>query len=296
MSTTTSTTIKDIQDMAKNMVAASSCIAVAVTVFNPLDCYRLRWQVQQDSAATMKGHLRLILRREGLFKGLWIPGIGANAIGAGFSRGIGMGCYPTVRDSISTDKTTSTMFIAGLLSGGVGYWISTPAWVIKTRLQAGKESTTNPPKGNGMQVCKDILRHKGIKGLYRGASALVVRGALVNAGNTLGYDWSKTQNCKYDIVQEGPLLHVFASVVAAFLSSTFCVPADFVMTRYQAGPQMGHVYSSVMNCARTLYEKEGPLSFFKGWTPLFVRVAPLYIFYLPVYEQCRELLGLGYMT
>ena len=41
----------------------------------------------------------------------------------------------------------------------------------------------------------------------------------------------------------------------------------------------------------------GPSTFYRGWTALFVRVAPLYVIYLPVYEQVRvRVFGLGYMT
>jgi hypothetical protein len=156
--------------------------------------------------------------------------------------------------------------------------------------------SSKPPQGNGVRVCSEIIKREGVKGLYRGASALIIRGALINAGNTLGYDFIKTTNKTHSFVSEGPGLHVLASVVAALLSSTFSVPADFVMTRYQAGPQMGHHYTSVLNCASTLLRQEGPSAFFRGWTPLFVRVAPLYVCYLPVYEQFRRLLGLGYMT
>ena len=283
-----------VDEVGRNMMAASTCIAAAVVVFNPLDAYRLRWQVQ-TKYTLMSTHLTHVLRHEGLFRGLWIRGVGFNAIGAGISRGIGMGVYPAFRDWISPKKTTGTMFLAGLASGGVGYFVSTPAWVVKTRLQAGMESTT-PPRGNGMKVCTDIIQKDGFfKGLYRGASALVVRGALINAGNTLGYDYIKTTNKRHAYMNEGPSLHVVASVVAAFLSSTFSVPADFVMTRYQAGSQMGYHYTSVFQCVWTLYRTEGFYSFFRGWTPLFVRVAPLYVCYLPVYEQFRRRLGLGYM-
>ena len=280
--------------MFKNMFAASTCISIACSLFNPLDTYRIRWQVQSHHPS-ITAHLTSVLRSEGLVRGLWLPGIGSNAIGAGLSRGIGMGCYPTLRDSIASEKSGGTMFLAGLLSGGLGYFVSTPAWVVKTRLQAGMENKANPPKGNGLLIFREIVHQQGMKGLYRGASALVVRGALINAGNTLGYDLTKTTNKQHHIVPEGPLLHVLASVVAAFLSSTFSVPADFVMTRYQAGPQMGHHYVSVVDCASTLLREEGPTAFFRGWTPLFVRVAPLYICYLPVYEQVRKMLGLGYL-
>jgi len=278
--------------MSKNMLAASSCIATAVVLFNPLDAYRLRWQVQ-TTHGSMTTHLRSILTKEGLVNGLWIRGVGSNALGAAVSRGIGMGCYPTLRDYISPNKSASTMFLAGLFSGGFGYFISTPAWVVKTRLQAGMESV-RPPQGNGFAVASTIFKQEGgIFGLYRGASALIVRGALINAGNTLGYDLVKTKNKQHHFIDEGPALHIIASIVAAFLSSTFSVPADFVMVKYQMG---GANYTGVFDCIKTLLRQEGALSFFRGWTPLFVRVAPLYICYLPVYEQVRQMLGLGYLN
>lgn len=122
-------------------------------------------------------------------RGLWLPGVGCNAVGAALSRGIGMGCYPTVRDYIvgpDGEKGGGAMFLAGLISGGVGYGLSTPLWQLKTILQAGVE-TKGGLYRNGLHGLRSILQTSGIRGLYRGMSALVVRGALMNAGNTLGY-------------------------------------------------------------------------------------------------------------
>ena len=55
-------------NVAKNIAAAAGCIAVAVVAFNPLDCWRVRWQVQSQHA-TMAGHVRSILSSEGLVRG-----------------------------------------------------------------------------------------------------------------------------------------------------------------------------------------------------------------------------------
>ena len=275
------------------MMAASSCIAVACAAFNPLDCWRVRWQVQ-SAQPTMAAHMRSILRNEGLLRGLWLPGIGANAAGAGLSRGIGLGCYPAFRDLLVSpeEKSGVSMFAAGLMSGGLGYGLSTPLWQLKTRLQAGLEST--PLYRNALHGLRTMWQEEGGRALYRGWSALVVRGALMNAGNTLGYDLTKTHNKRTGLLPDGPVLHVAASVVAAFLSTTFACPADLVMTRFQAAKQMGKSYSSVASCCVHLLRTEGPLVFYRGWTPLFVRVAPLYVLFLPAYEQVRRLLGLGY--
>ena len=169
------------QELGPNMLAASSCIAAAVVAFNPLDCWRIRWQVQSQHTS-MQGHVRSILRSEGLVRGLWLPGVGANAAGAGMSRGVGMGAYPMVRDAIvgpDGRKGGGSMFAAGLLSGGLGYGLSTPFWVVKTRLQAGLES--RPLYRHTADGLARVVREEGARALWRGGSALVVRGALMNS-------------------------------------------------------------------------------------------------------------------
>ena len=317
------------------MASSSSCIAMAVVLFNPLDCLRIRWQVAglgHSTAASAKvatggatasaggtpttliGFARHVVQQEGLVRGLWLPGVVSNALGAATARGIGMGCYPTVRDAITEfrgdapgSKDAASMFGAGLISGGVGYGLSNPFWQMKTRVQAAAGKVVNgvcvtgtragqpPLYRSDLGGMASVARTEGLGSLYRGSSVLVVRGALMNSGNTLGYDFTTTFCFKHDLLSEGPVLHLAASVVAAFLSSTFSVPADVVMTRFQTGKQLGRNYSGVLDCVATMAREEGPAVFFRGWVPLFSRVAPLYVLYLPAYEQFRKMLGLDYM-
>ena len=88
-------------------------------------------------------------------------------------------------------------------------------WQIKTRLQASV-GVSNPPFSNTFQAFPKIISEGGLRGLYRGAGPLIVRGALMNSGNTLGYDFAKTYNRKHQVLSEGFALHVSASVFAAF--------------------------------------------------------------------------------
>ena len=114
----------------------------------------------------------------------------------------------------------------------------------------------------------------------------------MNAGNTLGYDAWKTYATRYGLLEEGPVLHLSASIVAAFCSCTFSCPADVVLTRYQSSATGERLMAVLGSIVRT----EGLRGFYRGWSVLFIRVAPIYILYLPVFEQIRVLLGLGYMT
>jgi hypothetical protein len=67
-------------------MARSIAISIAVGTFNPLDTLRIRWQVTSAAstgAADLHGSScmnfgRKIVTQEGLLKGLWTPGLGAN--------------------------------------------------------------------------------------------------------------------------------------------------------------------------------------------------------------------------
>lgn len=58
---------------------------------------------------------------------------------------------------------------------------------------------------------------------------------------------------------------------------------------------MGRTYTGVVDCAKTIAREEGLRGVFRGWTPLFTRVAPVYVLFLPAYEQVRKVFGLDYM-
>ena len=88
-------------------------------------------------------------------------------------------------------------------AGALGYGISCPLWQMKTRLQAeagllaadGKTMATGRRAGlprlyaNTADGLRYIVRNDGVANLYRGTTPLMVRGALMNAGNTLGCEF-----------------------------------------------------------------------------------------------------------
>ena len=65
----------------------------------------------------------------------------------------------------------------------------------------------------------------------RGTGALVARGATLSAGQQLGYDGMKTY-CKKSGMEDGPLLHISASIAGAFMAANTSTPPDVVMTRF----------------------------------------------------------------
>ena len=76
---------------------------------------------------------------------------------------------------------------------------------------------------------------------------------------------------------------------------TLANPFDVVSNRYQAAPTLGVLYASPIECALSIARKEGGAAFFRGWLPFFGRHAPLLSVLMPLYEQFRVLLGIGFL-
>lgn len=309
-----------LRELLPNALASSVSVTMVIFIFNPLDCLRIRWQVapSYQSASTVARGIRPfahdIIKTEGLWKGLWKPGCLTNASSIAMSTCIRLTIYPFLRDYLDfglgrTEKSPVTMFCAGLMVGGVGYFTCNPLFQLKTRMQAeagvlgadgvlrtGARAQHRPrffEQGMLAGVSR-IYRSDGVRGLYRGANALVIRGALLTAGQQLGYDGCKTVFKRNDWMEDGVPLHLTGSLMAAFFATTCSAPADLILTRYQAAPEMGIRYRGLLHCTRDIVQKEGAMVLFRGWVPFFVRLAPLYSVFLPLYEQCRKALSIGY--
>ena len=58
--------------MLKNVGASAACIAAAVVVFNPLDCLRVRWQVEPPGGApNLLAFAQRTIRTEGVSEKGW---------------------------------------------------------------------------------------------------------------------------------------------------------------------------------------------------------------------------------
>ncbi|KAJ1622850.1 mitochondrial carrier domain-containing protein [Pavlovales sp. CCMP2436] len=301
--------------VAAGILMAGTVSAAITLATNPLDCLRVRWQVTQqaDAGPGLWSYARRVIAQEGFLSGLYRPGLGANMASVFVCTGIRVGIYKSVCDALlfasgSSERDGGTMATAGLLSGALSFFVASPFFQAKTRLQAESGRidpisgllATGPragerPSYTGMpDFFRKLVANEGSIGLLRGADALVVRGSLLSMGHLLGYDGGKQWAKSRGLMQEGPLLHASASVFAAFFSTTLASPGDRVMTEYQTAPNRGVRYSSALDCARSIMRREGMPGFFRGWLPMFLRMGPTFAAFGTGYEALRLLAGYDY--
>jgi len=304
-----------------NAIAGIVSGTVAVMMFNPIDCLRIRWQVclkEERAGSNIVGFARRIASQEGFVAGLWKPGLFANGMSIGLCTAVRLVVYGPIRDTILSatgkdEKDTISMSLAGFAAGATGYLCVTPFFQLKTRLQVdtglfcenkgvfltgSRKGEPRAYSGTIDAISKIVSNEGGVRQLYRGAVPLVFRGSLLSMGHLGGYDGFKTYALSQNLFENGesPKLHVAASVSAAFFACTLSNPADVIMTRWASAPTLGKEYLSISHMVKSIVREEGPLVLYRGWTVFFARLAPLLCVMMPLYEQTRFFLGLGYSS
>jgi len=198
---------------------------------------------------------------------------------------------------------------AGLTSGALGSAFANPTDLVKIRLQAEAGKIVDgvyvsglfrgkpPTYRNTFHALYHIYQYEGgIRALYKGVGATMIRASFLTAAQLASYDHSKYLLKAHNILQEGVALHIVASLIAGLCATTAAAPADLLKSRYMAdGAGTTRLYSSVLDCLVKTVRTEGPQALLRGWVPSYARLGPHFIIALPILEQSRRLFGLGYL-
>lgn len=171
--------------------------------------------------------------------------------------GCRLGFYEPLRKGVTTaifkDANVQSLgvnIVSGAASGILGAAAGSPFFLVKTRLQSfspflpvgTQHGYKNTPDG-----LRQIARSEGIKGLYRGVGAAMVRTGFGSSVQLPTYFFAKRRLVRHLGMGEGPALHLASSAasgvvvccvmhppgtaapVSLFRVSTFLFAADFGM-------------------------------------------------------------------
>ena len=137
-----------------------------------------------------------------------------------------------------------------------------------------------------------IVKHLGLMGLYKGASACLLRDVPFSAiyfptYNHLKRDYfGESQTKKLGILQL-----LTAGAIAGMPAAYLTTPCDVIKTRLQVEARKGEAsYTGLRQCAATIWREEGFRAFFKGGPARIMRSSPQFGFTLAGYEVLQNLL------
>lgn len=280
---------------------------IAETVTFPLDITKTRLQVQGQfsSKGIYRGAIKTvvgIVKEEGLRK--LFNGLGPAVLRHAVYSGCRLSFYEYIRENIfGRDKHGRyplwKAIPSGMIAGAMAQYIASPTDLVKIRLQMeGKRVLEGKtPRYTGTwDAFRSIVRSEGITGLWKGWLPNCQRAAVVCLGDLTTYDTVKQAILKYTRLKDNAITHALSSACSGLVSATLGTPADVMKTRMMNQPYVngrGLHYHSTLDCLVKTVKSEGFWALYKGFLPIWSRMAPWSLTFWLVYEELRVLAGLG---
>jgi len=284
---------------AYNFVLGGMAGAFGASMVYPIDLVKTRMQNQRSTvvgSVLYKNSLdciRKVFRNEG-FLGFY-RGLGPQLIGVAPEKAIKLTVNDLIRGRAMDPDTgripLSFEFLAGGMAGGCQVIFTNPLEIVKIRLQVQGE--TAKAEGAVPRGAAHIVRQLGLLGLYKGASACLLRDIPFSAIYFPAY-----AHLKKDVFHEGhngKKLGFFetlgAAAIAGMPAAYFTTPADVVKTRLQVEAKKGQtMYKGLTDAFVKIYREEGFKALFKGGPARIIRSSPQFGFTLVAYEYLHTFL------
>lgn len=135
-----------------------------------------------------------------------------------------------------------------------------------------------------------IVRNLGLIGLYKGASACLLRDVPFSAIYFPSYNHLKRDFFGESATKKlGVLQLLTAGAIAGMPAAYLTTPCDVIKTRLQVEARKGETrYTSLRHCARSILREEGIRAFFKGGPARVLRSSPQFGFTLAGYEVLQK--------
>ncbi|CAG8729762.1 11441_t:CDS:2, partial [Acaulospora morrowiae] len=265
--------------------------SVGATVVYPIDLVKTRMQNQRSKVV---GELlyqnsidcfRKVMKNEGIL-GLY-SGLGPQLVGVAPEKAIKLTVNDLARSLLKNKETgeisLSLEMLAGGTAGGCQVIFTNPLEIVKIRLQVQGEVAER-------RSAISIVKKLGVLGLYKGASACLLRDIPFSA-----IYFSSYSHIKKDLFSEGPEKRLSmgellsAGALAGMPAAYFTTPADVIKTRLQVEAREGQtVYKGIAHAAKTIFKEEGFKAFFKGGPARVFRSSPQFGTTLMVYELLQR--------
>jgi solute carrier family 25 carnitine/acylcarnitine transporter 20/29 len=187
--------------------------------------------------------------------------------------------------------------IAGSVAGFANCSVVTPVELVKCRLQVQYEDKAKSYYKGVVDCVRKIFKEEGIKNLYRGNAATILREVPAYAGQFGGYYYSrkllaKLRNKKQDELSNLDIM--LCGSIGGYTCWQFSYPQDVIKTHLQIMRENNYKQfmfdGGFFDCARHIYLNEGMYGFWKGYLPCTIRALVANAVLFMVYENAKTFL------
>jgi solute carrier family 25 aspartate/glutamate transporter 12/13 len=285
-------------ESAYNFGLGSLAGAFGAFMVYPIDLVKTRLQNQRGAQPGQRLYknsidcFQKVIKNEG-FRGLY-SGVLPQLVGVAPEKAIKLTVNDLARNAFKGKDGKITLpaeIFSGGLAGACQVVFTNPLEIVKIRLQVQGEvakTVDGAPKRSAMW----IVRNLGLVGLYKGASACLLRDVPFSAIYFPTYS-----HLKKDFFGESPTKKLgvvqllTAGAIAGMPAAYLTTPCDVIKTRLQVEARKGEAqYTGLRHAAKTIWKEEGFTAFFKGGPARIFRSSPQFGFTLAAYEVLQNLL------
>ncbi|EAR86367.3 folate carrier protein, putative (macronuclear) [Tetrahymena thermophila SB210] len=289
---------------------AAFCSTFCVQILHPFDLIKTRFQSHDGMKGgnnivpqykNIRNAFQTIYSQEGV-RGLY-KGFGWTLFAQSVSRVLFFTLYEKSRDFyekiLQHQSKEFQIFVASTQSGVIATFITTPMWILKTRMLLNTKQNISGYQNLNSAILS-IYNEHGILGFWRGLSVSL---PLCFHGTIQMSVFEKVMQITRPIAQDDtynirPAFAGFFSKLCAILAT---YPLQTLRTRIQQNQYIhtsdGHLkspkYKNVRDVVYKLYQKEGILSLYKGVKPSLIMNLPSNSIYFFCYEFFKKALNIS---
>eukprot|EP00088_Acartia_fossae_P067857 TRINITY_DN850_c0_g2_i1.p1 TRINITY_DN850_c0_g2~~TRINITY_DN850_c0_g2_i1.p1 ORF type:complete len:293 (-),score=58.57 TRINITY_DN850_c0_g2_i1:585-1463(-) len=266
--------------------------AGAACCTHPLDLIKVHLQTQQKGKIGVVGQTIKIVKGEGIL-GLY-NGLSASLVRQLTYSTTRFAIYEVAKQKVSPNGEPISFekrLLMAAVAGGCGGMVGTPGDMVNVRMQNDiklpKEQRRNYK--HAIDGMARVAREEGVRKLFSGVDWATGRAILMTIGQLCFYDQVKQMLLGTPYFTEGVTTHFTASLAAGAIATTMTQPLDVLKTR-SMNAKPGE-FSSAMQLIKYTASSGGPMAFYKGYVPAFVRLGPQTILTFIFFEQLRMNFG-----
>lgn len=251
----------------------------AVLVGHPFDLTKVRLQTAQPGMYT--GGLDVVKKTlakdgpTGLYRGVVPPLLGVTPTFAisfwayDMSKLLILAATPNRKDSA---LSTSEIATAGAMSAIPTTLVAAPVERAKVLLQVQGQGGSSTRYTGVFDVLRHTYKEGGIKSVFRGSVATIIRDGPGSAAYFAAYEVTKKWLTPKDSKDLSVGAVIFAGGTAGVAMWTIAIPPDVIKSRIQSAAT--GTYSGFLDCARKTIAADGVGALWKGLGPAMARAFP----------------------
>jgi len=257
-----------------------------VLVGHPFDTIKVRLQTSKQYSGMVDCIKQTVAKEgvRGLYKGMISPLMGITFVNAVQFSQYMQGIY-FFQNMLGLKKDErlpiAYVALAGSIAGIPQSMVEGPQDLLKAKMQVQKAD--NKLYSSTFDCGKKIVSQYGVRGVYQGLGATILRNIPANAGYFGVYEYSKRWFADHGSSEKRQVkdLKPHEILLSGGLGGCACWIFSYPMDVVKSLMQTDHVdkskrqYSGIIDCAKKIYQTQGGAkAFWRGFTPCIVRAFP----------------------